>query len=313
MKKRAFTLVELLVVISIIAILLAVLIPAMNRARETAKRVVCSNYQKQVALGLNTYISDYDGFLPWYGGRDPLYQPPFCSATPTDSERHPYIAFRGDVDDTTYWEGGKINGTPIAMRLGCLYRRGVIKNAKIFYCPSSKSPQYRYEDYIDPLPPNTSNEWGTVPQKINEPCPPGNQWVRLGLTYYPVYNNTSKWFDDYGTPLVTPRKFDQMDTQSPFLSDRIWNTSAGTGIDGMNNLTHNNGKLLAFNATFKGGQVIYIKGKRTTGKDPITGKYIGVFNEELWKGFGLGTWDYLGQKGDSYRFFYYNIFTQIQP
>jgi len=62
--KKGFTLVELLVVISIIAILLAVLIPSMNRAKEAAKRVICSNGKKQIALGIAAYAADYDGFMP---------------------------------------------------------------------------------------------------------------------------------------------------------------------------------------------------------------------------------------------------------
>jgi prepilin-type N-terminal cleavage/methylation domain-containing protein len=295
--RRGFTLVELLVVISIIAILLAVLIPAMNRAKETAKRVICSNQQKQVALGINSYVSDYDGFMPWYGGKDPLYQPPFCDPTATDSERHPYLAFRGDKTD--YLEGGVMTGKPIPMRLGCLYRRGIIKTGKVFYCPSNKDKVYVYESYINPLAPNTSKEWGTLPQTVN--LNTENQWVRIGLTYFPVATGKVD-YDDFGTPVVTPRKFEQMDSKKPFLADRIWNTTKNTGMD---DLSHNNGKLYAFNATFKAGQVIYYKGKKSKGD-------LGVFDEDLWKGFANDAWPRFGT-GDSYRYFYYHIFSPVQP
>ena len=59
-KKRGFTLVELLVVISIIALLLAIIIPSMNKARETAKRVICSNQLKENARAIAIYADAYD-------------------------------------------------------------------------------------------------------------------------------------------------------------------------------------------------------------------------------------------------------------
>jgi prepilin-type N-terminal cleavage/methylation domain-containing protein len=330
-REKAFTLVELLVVISIIAILLAVLIPAMNRAKETAKRIICSNQQKQVALGLNTYISDYDGLMPWYGGKDPLYPSPHIPATgdnPEDNERHPYVAFKGDPDKTEWLDGGVSTGAPVPMRLGCLYKRGIIKNAKVFYCPSNKAIQYRYDDYINPRLPNTSKEWSTLPQMCNNPSKvptPDNSWVRTGLTYYPIPVKGASLLDDFGTPICTARKFESLHSQKPFLADRIWN-STGTlekatnlYVQGMYDLSHNNGKLLAFNATFKGGQVIYFKGKRTTKTvEKIKGLdvYKNVFDEDLWNGFAIGTWDGATEmpiSGDSYRYFYYTIFGLVQP
>ena len=59
-----FTLVELLVVISIIALLLSIMMPALSRARGQAKKVVCSSRVKQHALGLSMYISENKGYLP---------------------------------------------------------------------------------------------------------------------------------------------------------------------------------------------------------------------------------------------------------
>jgi prepilin-type N-terminal cleavage/methylation domain-containing protein/prepilin-type processing-associated H-X9-DG protein len=60
-KARAFTLIELLVVIAIIAILMAILMPALNRVREQGKRASCINNCKQMVLAWNMYADEYDG------------------------------------------------------------------------------------------------------------------------------------------------------------------------------------------------------------------------------------------------------------
>lgn len=81
---KAFTLIELLVVVAIITILIAILIPALSKAREQSKLVACSSNLRQMGIGFAMYTDEWNGYLPRAAATalpvsDPRYTSDWCN------------------------------------------------------------------------------------------------------------------------------------------------------------------------------------------------------------------------------------------
>jgi prepilin-type N-terminal cleavage/methylation domain-containing protein len=125
-----FTLIELLVVIAIIAILAAMLLPALQAAKERAQRTSCLNNFKQLGLALNMYANDNQDYFPWPnwdGGSSTtaagwLYGPQGCNY-PSNLNTHVAIT------DGQNWLQGRVAN----LQTGIYWQ--YVPNADVFYCP----------------------------------------------------------------------------------------------------------------------------------------------------------------------------------
>lgn len=120
-----FTLVELLVVIGIIAILVAILLPALNKARRQAFTVQCSSNMRQIALALLNYINDNRGTFP------PCLVPVDTAATP--------------YPDGFFWAAELVNqhyiSAPNIYPSGAASTTKVIAQTSVFRCPEGIAPE----------------------------------------------------------------------------------------------------------------------------------------------------------------------------
>lgn len=117
-RRPGFTLVELLVVIGIIALLIGILLPTLSRARESAKSIADLSNQRQIALGLIGYSTDFDGKLPagQYRHNAPGVQPNIASGTPRDIQEwtHAVSGYLNSDRENGYslpWTGDAVTRT----------------------------------------------------------------------------------------------------------------------------------------------------------------------------------------------------------
>jgi prepilin-type N-terminal cleavage/methylation domain-containing protein/prepilin-type processing-associated H-X9-DG protein len=151
-KSRAFTLVELLVVITIIGILIALLLPAVQAAREAARRLHCCNNMRQVGMALHNYHSAHSvfppaiidsgaAFWPGYGSRPSGY-PARALNTSGWVILLPYLEQQGLHDMYDFKQAScsiAYNGTTVAGN-PLVNRPVVTMTLALFRCPSDDEP-----------------------------------------------------------------------------------------------------------------------------------------------------------------------------
>jgi len=233
---RAFTLIDVLVSIAVIAILISLLLPSLAKVNETARRVVCQSNIRQVGLGVVMYADDWNGFLPPSVFMDVAGSQPGPRQAPAPQNM---VAVRV-TENPNLWDG-----------LGVLFQHGYVSAPKVFYCPShiGENSYPRYAQLFDdsdgeiicnyhfrgagPVRPARPGEPSRVTTKLYLIDPTHSSLIADGMQVRSDFNHkvgvnffradlTVHWFDDSGRQISNSLPEDK-DEANANIVNSAWN------------------------------------------------------------------------------------------
>jgi prepilin-type N-terminal cleavage/methylation domain-containing protein len=158
-RRKAFTLVELLVVIGIIAVLIGILLPTLSKARDAGQRTVCLSNLRELGNSIRIYGAQYKDQIP--------------------------IGYMDEHQFSYFVNWRNSNGTKVSM-MGLLAISKLMPNPKAFYCPTMiDDPQFGYNVAANRWP--NFQDWPNDPL-FNPPLPSGPNHTRITYNQRPVAN-----------------------------------------------------------------------------------------------------------------------------
>jgi len=227
--RNAFTLIELLVVIAIIGVLMGILIPALRKVKENARRISCAANLSSLAKGMRVYATGNDTALP---------------PCEFDGDNGPHQSYNAYTVNVSAPFGEHITQGPF--NLAFLHETGIIKAGDVFYCPSAyrntenaqgdTSVSWRFDRYID-----SAGRW---PWNNAYDTSHNTHLVRTGFFYTPLHARKKT---DAGRPAVA-RKLSNVKAGSVMMIDCF---------QFVESCPHRRGPAAGINAVYAGGSVAF--------------------------------------------------------
>ncbi|MEM6392271.1 MAG: DUF1559 domain-containing protein [Planctomycetota bacterium] len=209
---HAFTLVELLVVISIVALLIGILLPVLGGARESAQRTVCASNQRQIGVAMVAYANDHAGaFPPYRNSQGPL----------ADVVAEPIFLYRLGVADVS----GPTDIEP--SNHGLLHTGDYLPGPDVYYCPTQDGELWQPDIY--------ENAWFSTASAgvsaIGEVS--GSVFLMRSSYFYRPYKGENRFTDNRPYPTLDETPQDALLTMDLVLGSN-YDTRAHDNLDGYN-------------------------------------------------------------------------------